>query len=82
MFFYLRIFPFEVYLILCRSEYIPIIIYCLTTIFFFVALLNGTWYPLRERYPNGDAKCHQPIVADQDDDIESSPSQSPNGKGK
>lgn len=45
-------------------------------------LLNGTWYPLRERYPNGDAKAHQPIVVDQDDDIESSPSQSPNGKGK
>ncbi|XP_054714231.1 major facilitator superfamily domain-containing protein 6-A-like [Uloborus diversus] len=38
------------------------------------ALLNGSWYPLRERYPNGDAKAHQPIVVDQDDDVENSPS--------
>ena len=42
-------------------------------------LLNGSWYPLRERYPNGDTKAHQPIVADQDD-IDNSPTQSPNSK--
>ncbi|KFM63081.1 Major facilitator superfamily domain-containing protein 6, partial [Stegodyphus mimosarum] len=47
------------------------------------ALLNGSWYPLRERYPNGDAKAHQPIVVDQDDDVDSSPvSRTANNKGK
>ncbi|GIX71210.1 MFS_1_like domain-containing protein [Caerostris extrusa] len=36
-------------------------------------ILNSTWYPLQTRYPNGDAKANQPIVGDQDDDVESSP---------
>lgn len=39
----------------------------------FPSLLNGSWYPLRERYPNGEAKAHQPIVGDQDDDTDNSP---------
>ncbi|GIX86050.1 hypothetical protein CDAR_285601 [Caerostris darwini] len=37
------------------------------------AILNSAWYPLQTRYPNGDAKANQPIVGDQDDDVESSP---------
>ncbi|KAF8767345.1 Major facilitator superfamily domain-containing [Argiope bruennichi] len=37
------------------------------------AILNSTWYPLQTRYPNGDAKANQPIVGDQDDDIENAP---------
>lgn len=36
----------------------------------FPVLLNGYWHPLRERSSNGDAKAHQPIVVDQDDENE------------
>ncbi|GFU41079.1 MFS_1_like domain-containing protein, partial [Nephila pilipes] len=37
------------------------------------AILNSTWYPLQTRYPNGDAKANQPIVGDQDDDVDNTP---------
>ncbi|XP_015917158.1 major facilitator superfamily domain-containing protein 6-A [Parasteatoda tepidariorum] len=37
------------------------------------ATLNGSWFPLREQYPNGDVKARSPIVVEQEDDIDIAP---------